>query len=386
MMRGVYLDHHATTPLDPRALEAMSPYLSEEFGNAASLTHDYGLRARQAVEDARASVARLLGARSEETVFTAGATEANNLALIGAARSARRHGRGTHLVTTAFEHNSVSDTLRALVDEGFSLTTVAPEPDGVVPPDAIERAIQPGTVLVSMIAANAEIGTIQPVAEVGTICRARGVVFHTDATQLVGKLPVDVDAMRIDLLALSAHKLYGPKGVGALYVRNGVELEPILFGGGQERGRRPGTLNVPGIVGLGATARFRLDEMAAEAAALSRLRDDLWAGIRRRLPDARLNGHPTRRLPGNLNVSFPGVPSHALLSALSGFALSAGSACHSGTTAPSEVLLAIGVPPELAVCSLRIGLGKGSSQEQVQSLLSSLEHGVLQVRRTIEGN
>jgi cysteine desulfurase len=364
----------------------MLPYLTEEFGNAASLTHDYGLLARQAVEDARVSVARLLNAPADDIVFTAGATEANNLALIGAARSARRHGRGAHLVTTAFEHNSVSDTMRALVDEGFSVTEVAPGPDGIVRADTIGHAIQSGTVLVSMIAANAEIGTVQPVAEVGALCRARGILFHTDATQLVGKLPVDVGAMGIDLLALSAHKLYGPKGVGALYAREGVELEPVLFGGGQERGRRPGTLNVPGIVGLGATAGFRFDEMAAEAAALSLLRDALWAGIHRRIPDARLNGHPIRRLPGNLNVSFPDVPSHALLSALGGFALSAGSACHSGTTAPSQVLLAIGVAPELAVCSLRIGLGKGTTPEQVQSLLSSLETGVLRIRGTIEGD
>jgi len=338
------------------------------------------------VDDARVSVAHLLNARPEEVVFTAGATEANNLALIGAARSARRQGRGAHLVTTAFEHNSVSDTLRALVEEGFSVTEVAPEPDGIVRADAIGHAIQSGTALVSMIAANAEIGTVQPVAEVGALCRARGVVFHTDATQLVGKLPVDVGAMGIDLLALSAHKLYGPKGVGALYAREGVELESILFGGGQERGRRPGTLNVPGIVGLGSTARFRREEMAAEAATLRLLRDDLWAGIHSRIPDARLNGHATRRLPGNLNVSFPGVPSHALLSALGGFALSAGSACHSGTTAPSQVLLAIGVPAGLAVCSLRIGLGKGTTPEQVQSLLSSLETGVLRIRGTIEGD
>ena len=385
-MSRVYLDHHATTPLDPRALEAMLPYLTADFGNAASLTHDYGLRARDAVDAARAAVAGLLDGDAREIVFTAGATEANNLALFGAARAARRAGRGAHLVSTSLEHPSVSDVLRVLVAEGFTLTTVPPGNDGIVSVGSITGAIREDTLLVSMIAANAEIGTLQPVGEVGAACRARGVLFHSDATQLIGKLPLSVAAAKIDLLSLSAHKLYGPKGVGAMYVRQGVELEPVVHGGGQERGRRPGTLNVPGIVGLGAVARLRIEEMDAEAAAQVRLRDALWDGLRRRIPDARLNGDPVRRLPGNLNVTLPRVPAAELLQALPGFALSAGSACHSGKVEPSEVLLAIGVPPELALCSFRIGLGRGTTPEEVHLLLSSLETAVRQIRGPTEGN
>jgi cysteine desulfurase len=380
MTPTIYLDHHATTPLDPRVLEAMMPYLTAEFGNPSSATHDYGRRARAAVETARASVARLLGARPEEIVFTAGATEANNLALKGAARMARKRGRGTHLVTTSLEHESVAYSVRALEEDGFAVTVVPPGSDGIVRPVDVERAIRPDTVLVTAIWVNGEIGTIQPVAALASLARERGALFHTDATQGVGKLPIDVRAAGIHLLALSAHKFYGPKGVGALFLENGVELEPLFSGGGQERGLRSGTLNVPGIVGLGAVADLRRAEMDEEAKRLSALRDALWSGIRERVPDARLNGDPERRLPGNLNVSFPGVPARDLLQALDGFALSAGSACRSTGGAPSEILEALGLDADLAASTLRFGLGRGTTPEHVERLLAALGEAVRRLR------
>ncbi len=357
------------------------PFLDAEFGNPSSTTHAYGRRAREAVESARAEVARLLGAPPETIVFTAGATEANNLALKGAARAARAAGRpASHLVGTTLEHKSVSVTLKALEAEGFPVSLAAPAPDGVIDPAAVAVALRPETLLVSMIAANAEIGTVQPVAAVGALCRERGVLFHTDATQMVGKLPVDVESMRIDLLALSAHKFYGPKGVGALYRRPGVDLEPLFSGGGQEGGLRSGTLNVPGIVGLGAVARIRREEMAAEAERLTALRERLWAGIRSAVPGARLNGHPAERLPGNLNVSFPGMPSERLFAALEGFALSAGSACLSDVREPSEALAALGLDYALASCTLRFGLGASTTAEEVDRLVGAIGEAARSLR------
>jgi cysteine desulfurase len=380
MSRAVYLDHNATTPLDPRALEVMMPYLTSEFGNASSSTHAWGLRARTAVETARREVAALLGAEPEEIVFTSGATEANNLALRGAARQRARAGRGRHLVTTAIEHDSVLATVEDLERDGFTFTVIVPDPEGRVAPDRVERTLRDDTLLVSVGSANGEIGTVQPVAEIAALCHDRGILFHTDATQAIGKVPLRVDASPIDLLSLSSHKMYGPKGVGALYVRRGTLLEPLLTGGGQERGLRSGTLNVPGIVGMGAAARLRAAEMEVEARTLGALRDALWQGVLRIVPDARLNGHPEHRIPGTLNVVIPRIDSDRLLAALGSFGLSAGSACHSGSGHPSPVLAALGLSPELAGCSVRFGLGKSTARDEVDALLVALEKAVRRMR------
>ncbi|HET9235028.1 MAG TPA: cysteine desulfurase family protein [Candidatus Eisenbacteria bacterium] len=378
MSRAVYLDHNATTPVHPRALEAMRPYLEAEFGNPSSATHVWGHRARKAVEEARAAVADLLGARPTEIVFTSGATESNNLALKGCARA--RRGRGRHLITTAIEHDSVTQALRHLETEGFELTLIAPDRHGCVHAEDIARGVRHDTVLVSVGAVNGELGTVQPFDEIASSCAKHGIAFHSDATQAVGKIPLDVREIGIDLLSLSSHKLYGPKGVGALYVREGVSIEPLFHGGGQERGLRSGTLNVPGIVGLGAAARIRKEEMEDEAKRLGALREALWAGIRRICPDARQNGDAAPRIYGTLNVAFPRIPSDRLLESLPQFALSAGSACHSGTHAPSPVLTAIGLEEDLASCSIRFGLGRGTTAEEVEALLLALEKVVRRVR------
>jgi cysteine desulfurase len=356
----------------------MRPWLETEFGNAASSGHDWGHRAGAAVERARDSVARFLGVKPGEVIFTAGATEADNLAVKGGARAARAAGKGEHLVTTAIEHHAVLESVEALEREGFTSTVVYPGADGIVPPEAIADAIEDDTVLVSVMAANGEIGTLQPVAEIGALCRERGVLFHSDATQMIGKLPFD--ASLCDLASVSAHKFHGPKGVGALTVRDGVEIEPLFSGGGQERGLRSGTLNVPGIVGLGAVCDLRSKEMEAEAVRVRALRDRLWGGIRERIPEAHLNGSLEHRLPGNLNVSFARCDGEALLTALRGFALSTGSACQSGVTEPSAVLLALDVPPNLARGSLRFGLGGGNTEAEIDALLGALAPAVERLR------
>ena len=380
MTRAIYLDHNATTPLDAQVLEAMRPFLEEEFGNPSSSTHAWGLRAREAVLESRAIVASILGARPAEIVFTSGATEANNLALKGCARALARQGRGRHLVTTAIEHPSVILAARALEPDGFEVSVVAPDSDGTVPPARVEAALRPDTVIVSVGAANGELGTIQPVEEIGELCREHGIVFHTDATQAVGKIQVDVDRCRADLLALSAHKLYGPKGAGALFVRKDTPLEPLFHGGGQEWGLRSGTLNVPGIVGLGATLRLRAAEMEAEGVRLTALREELWEGIRRIVPDAGRNGHPGRGLPGTLNVAFPRIEAERLLQALKGFGLSAGSACHSGKGSPSPTLAAIGLDAAMASSCVRIGLGRDTTSDDVHEFLTALEKAVRRLR------
>jgi len=378
--RSIYLDHHATTPLDPRVLEAMTPYLTEEFGNPSSGTHGWGERSLAAVEEARASLAMLLGCHPDEIVFTAGATEANNLAIKGGARASRKRLGGTHVVGSRIEHKSVSSSLHALVEEGFELTEILPDRDGLVSAEGLRDALRKETVLASVMTANSEIGTLEPVAEMAAACRERGVLFHTDATQAVGRLPIDVRETGVDLLSLSAHKFYGPKGVGALFIRRGVVVLPLITGGGQERGLRAGTLNVPGIVGLGAAARFAREEMADETERLTRLRDSLWREIQSKVPGCRLNGHPQRRLPGNLNVEVPGVDSAALMIALKDFAFSAGSACASGASKPSEVLTAIGLDRKRAFCSIRIGLGKGTTEDDVTRFAASLETAVNRIR------
>ena len=363
----IYLDHHATTPVDPRVLAAMLPFFVEDFGNASSQTHAFGWRAEAAVEDARERIARAIGAADpREIVFTSGTTESDNLALKGVARAGRR--RGDHLITVETEHPAVLDACRALEAEGFRVTRLRVDAEGLVDPDEVARALTDRTLLVSVMAANSEIGVLQPLEAIGRICRARGVPLHSDAAQAVGKLPLDVRALGVDLLSFCAHKLYGPKGVGALYVRRGsprVPLEPLLHGGGQELGRRPGTLPVPLIVGFAKAVELCLAELPAEAERIAGLRDALWSRLERELPEIRRNGHAARRLPGNLNVCFAGVEADALLVALREVALSTGSACASGSGETSHVLRALGLPDALARCAVRFGIGRRNSAEEL---------------------
>ncbi len=362
----IYMDHHATTPLDPRVLEAMLPYFTERFGNAASRTHVFGWQAEEAVETARAQIATLIGAKSSEIVFTSGATESDNLAIKGVAAASR--DRGTHLVTSAIEHHAVLDTCRRLEKEGFSVTYLPVDRYGRVDPGDVATAITDQTILVSIMLANNEIGTLEPVAEMGKITRARGVLLHTDAAQAVGKIPVNVDALNVDLLSLSAHKMYGPKGIGALYVRSvkpRVTLVPLMDGGGHEKGRRSGTLNVPGCVGFGVACSLAAAEMTEEAARLTTLRERLWQTLQNRLDYLTVSGHPTERLPGNLNVSMDFVEAESLLMSLTDVAISSGAACTSASLEPSYVLRAIGLTEEQAQGSLRFGLGRFNTPEEV---------------------
>jgi cysteine desulfurase len=363
----IYMDHHATTPCDPRVVEAMLPYFSEVFGNPSSATHRFGWAAEAAVEDARERLARAIGASApRQIVFTSGTTESDNLAPKGAARAGRR--RGDHLITSAIEHPAVLDACGALEREGFSVTVLPVDAEGLVDPQDVVRAISERTLLVSVMAANSEIGVLEPLAEIGRICRERGVLFHTDAAQAVGKIPIDVEALSVDLLSMCAHKLYGPKGVGLLYVRERrprLRLEPLLDGGGHEHGRRSGTLPVPLIVGFARAVELCLDDLEAEAPRLSALRERLWQRLQAGVPDLRRNGHPSRCLPGNLNVCFPGVEADAVLTSLKDVALSTGSACASASGAPSHVLRAIGLSDSLARASLRFGLGRSNTEEQV---------------------
>ncbi len=378
----IYLDYHATTPVDPRVLEAMVPYFTKTFGNPASRSHVFGWEAEAAVDVARGQLAGAMNASEREIVFTSGATESDNLAILGVARWRRE--TGGHLVTASTEHSAVLDPCRQLEREGFRVTYVAPEAEtGIIAPERVREAIADDTILVSIMLANNEIGTIQQIADIGAICREKGILFHTDAVQGFGKILFDVEAMRVDLASVSAHKIYGPKGVGALYVRGRhprVSLEPIVRGGGHERGLRSGTLNVPGIVGLGRAAELAITEMPEEARRLRRLRRRLRDGIFSSLSDVRLNGPPLpetapdgslvpgaeeRRLPGNLNVSFAGVDGEALLASLKDVAVSSGSACTSASLAPSHVLTAIGVPADLAHASIRFGLGRWTTEEEI---------------------
>jgi len=391
---GIYMDNHATTPLDPRVLEAMMPYLSRVFGNAASRSHGFGWEAEKAVETGRERIARLINARPKEIVFTSGATESDNLAIKGVVEFYK--DKGNHVITATTEHKAVLDTCKALERKAIARVTYLPvDQYGRVDPDDVRRAITDKTVLVSVMYANNEIGTISPIAEIGKVTREKGVLFHTDATQGVGKLPVDVEAMNIDLLSMSAHKMYGPKGIGALYVRAKsprVRLAPIIDGGGHERGFRSGTLNVPGIVGFGAACELCREGMADEAqrtlALRERLRDKLFA----QLDDIYLNGHPVHRLPGNLNVSFAYVEGESLLMGLNGsthpiavgdtppIAVSSGSACTSATLEPSYVLKALGVGDELAHTSIRFGLGRFNTQEEVDYVAARVVHEVQRLR------
>ena len=377
----IYMDHHATTPVAPEVFEAMRPYFLERFGNAASRNHAFGWAAEGAVETARAQVARLIGCKPIEVVFTSGATESDNLALKGVAYAYR--DKGTHLITSHIEHHAVLDPCKRLEKEGFQVTYVGVDRNGLVDPEAVARAITPKTTLVSIMLANNEVGTIQPLAEIGRICKGRGVLLHSDAVQGVGKIPVDVDQLGVDLLSLTAHKIYGPKGVGALYVRMGqprVRLIPQMDGGGHEKGRRSGTLNVPGIVGLGKACELAGRLMAEEAGRLGVLRERLRSELFLRLDHVHLNGHPTQRLPGNLNVSFDFVDGEALLLSLKEVAVSSGSACTSASVQASHVLRAMGLGDALAHASIRFGLGRGNTEEEVDYVCDRIVEEVTRLR------
>ncbi len=379
----VYLDHHATTPVDPRVVDAMAPYLNEDFGNASSATHVFGWRAEAAVAIAREKLAAAIGARDpSEIVFTSGTTESDNLALIGLARANRR--KRDHLITSAIEHPAVLDSCKAAADEGCALTVVTVDRLGSVDPAAIEAAITDRTLVVSVMAANGEIGTLQPLAEIGRICAARGILLHTDAAQAVGKIPVDVDAWGVDLLSMCGHKLYGPKGVGALYVRGRrprIRLQPLLHGGGHEGGLRPGTLPVPLIVGFARAVELCVADLDSEAERIRTLREQLWSRLAHSLDGVERNGHPERRLPGNLNVSFAGVEADQLLVALPEVALSSGSACASASGKPSPVLRALGLTEEVARTALRFGIGRINTEEEIAWVADRVIEAVGAIRR-----
>jgi cysteine desulfurase len=370
-MKRIYMDHNATTPLREEVLEAMLPYLREEFGNASSL-HFFGMRARRAIESAREQVAAALGAQPREIVFTGCGTESDNQAIKGVAFANR--SRGDHIVTSRIEHKAVLQTCQYLEKQGLRVTYLPVDQYGVVNPNDVAQAITDRTVLVSVMFANNEVGTIQPVAEIAQVCRERDVYFHTDAVQAVGKLPIDVNKLGVDMLSLSAHKFYGPKGVGALYVRKGVKVDPLLHGGHQEQGRRAATENVAGIVGLGKAIELRLGEMAAEAERLATLREQLYAGLTAHIDHVYLNGHPTERLPGTLSLCFDYVEGEAIIMGLdlSGVAVSSGSACTSASLEPSHVLLAMGVRPAVAQGSIRFSLGRGNTAADVDTVLETL--------------
>ena len=378
----IYLDNNATTRTDPRVVEAMLPYFTEHYGNAASRTHSFGWKAEEAVDLARQEVAALLGADAKEIVFTSGATESNNLALKGVAHMVRQ--RGNHIVTCGTEHRAVLDPCRRLERDGFQVTYLPVDGLGRVTAHEVAQAITDQTIMVSIMTANNEIGTLQPIRDIGRVCKERQVLLHTDATQAAGKVPLDVEALHVDLLSLSAHKMYGPKGVGALYVRRRdphVRLEPLFDGGGHERGMRSGTLPVPIIVGFGAACRLCAAEMPEEANRLLGLqRDRLLTGLLEKVVDCTLNGHPEQRLPGNLNLSFAHVQGEALLMALKNVAVSSGSACTSASVEPSYVLRALGVPDDLAHGSIRFGIGRFNTMEEIDFAIAEVAREVRRLR------
>jgi cysteine desulfurase len=370
-MDPIYIDHHATTPCDPRVLDAMLPYFTEVFGNPASLTHQHGRRAANALEDARVSVARFFAVQPNEIYFTAGATESNNIAL-NIVRP------GEHLIISAIEHKSILAPAERLQSRGVEVTILRPDREGFISAAAVSEAFRPNTRLVSIEGANGEIGTIQPVGEIGAACRQRGILFHSDITQAAGKIPLDLTD--VDMASFSAHKIYGPKGIGGLLVRRGVRVEPVIVGGGQEKNVRAGTVNVPGAVGLAAALQFRSGEMAGEATRLTGLRNDLWDRITTDIDAVSFNGPRALRLPGNLNVNFERVEADSLIIAMRRFSLSSGSACSSGERGPSRVLLAIGVGENMAMGSIRIGLGKSNTAEHIAMLSEDLKRTVARLR------
>ena len=378
----IYMDNHATTRMDPRVLEAMLPYFTEKFGNAASRNHSFGWEAEEGVGRARDQIAALIGGKSKEIIFTSGATESDNLAIKGVIEFYK--DKGNHIITCVTEHKAVLDSCRALERAGKATVTYLPvDKYGMVNPDDVRNAITDKTVLISIMWANNEVGTIHPVAEIGKIAKDKGVIFHCDAVQAVGHVPVNVEKAGIDLLAMTAHKLYGPKGCGALWVRSKgprVRITPIIDGGGHERGMRSGTLNVTGIVGFGAACEIANKEMAEEIARMSELRDKLRAGLFERLDEIYLNGHPTERLPGNLNVSFAYVEGESLLMGINDVAVSSGSACTSATLEPSYVIRALGIGDELAHSSIRFGVGRFNTEEEVEYVTDRVSREVKRLR------
>jgi cysteine desulfurase len=364
--KTIYLDNHATTPVDPAVLEAMMPYFTMHFGNAASRNHRFGWTAEEGVEKARMQIAQMIGANPKEIVFTSGATESNNLAIRGIAEMYQ--SKGNHIITTVTEHKAVIDTAKYLETKGFQITFLPVDKYGMVNLESLKAAITDKTILISIMAANNEIGTINPMAEIGTIAKERGIIFHTDAVQAVGRIPVNVDTWKVDLLSLTAHKIYGPKGIAALYVRRKnprVRISPIVFGGGHERGMRSGTLNVPGIVGFGKAAELVMKLLPEESKRVQGMRDRLHSEILKQLDEVTLNGHPEKRLPNNLNLSFAYVEGEALMMAIPEIAVSSGSACTSASLEPSYVLKAIGVGEELAHSSIRFGLGRFTTDAEI---------------------
>ena len=377
----IYMDNNATTRCDPRVVEAMLPYFTEKYGNAASRNHPFGWEAEEAVEEAREQIARLIGASAKEMVFTSGATESNNLAIKGAASMYKK--KGNHVITCITEHKAVIDPCKRLERDGFQVTFLPVDRFGQVHPEQVAEAIADKTILVTIMAANNEIGTLHPIKEIGKACKQRGVLFHCDAVQAVGKVSIDVNEMGIDLLSMSAHKIYGPKGMGALYVRKRdprVRLDPQIDGGGHERGMRSGTLAVPNIVGMGKACELCQNEMADETKRLIRLRERLRAGIMERIDETYINGHPTERLPGNINLSFAYVEGEALMMGVKDVAVSSGSACTSASLEPSYVLRALGVGDELAHSSIRFGLGRFNTEEEVDFVIDHVAQAVDHLR------
>ncbi len=377
----IYLDNNATTPLDPRVLEEMLPYLRGKFGNAASRSHKFGWEAEEAVEKARHQVAGLIGAGAKEIIWTSGATESNNIAVKGIAQMYRDKGR--HIVTQATEHKAILDPCKYLEREGFEVTVLPVARNGRVDLERLRASVRPDTILVSLMFGNNEIGTLQPIAEIGALCKEKGIIFHTDATQAFGKVPIDVEAMGIDLLSASGHKIYGPKGAGCLYVRRRnprVRCEAVLHGGGHERGMRSGTLNVPGIVGLGAAAALAQQEMPAESRRLSGLRDRLWEGLSTQLADVYRNGDPEHTLPATLNVSFAYVEGESLMMGFEHIAVSSGSACTSASLEPSYVLRALGVGDDLAHSSIRFSLGRFNTAAEIEEAIAQVVGTVKRLR------
>jgi cysteine desulfurase len=376
----IYLDYQATTPMDPRVLEAMMPYFTHQFGNPHSRSHSYGWEAEEGVEKARGQVAKLIGADEKEVIFTSGATESNNLAIRGVAEFYK--DRKNHIVTTVTEHKCVLDTCRHLEQSGFEVTYLPVQKNGLIDLEALRAAVTDKTVVVSVMAVNNEIGVIQPLAEIGKICREKKAFFHTDAAQAVGKIPLDVEAMNIDLMSISGHKIYGPKGIGALYVRRKprVRLVPLIVGGGQERGFRSGTLPTPLCVGLGEAAEIAMNEMEGEAKRLAKLQARMLKGLQDRLPEIFINGDLEHRIPGNLNISFAYVEGESLMMGIKNLAVSSGSACTSASLEPSYVLRALGVEEELAHTSLRIGLGRFTTEHEVDTAVEELVRHVKKLR------
>lgn len=378
-MKRIYLDYAATTPCDPQVVKAMEPYFFEKFGNPASI-HSFGQEAKKGMEDAREALAKFIGAKPEEIVFTSGGTESDNFAIEGVAYALEK--KGNHIITSAIEHHAIDEPCKFLEKRGFKITHVGVDKEGIVSPDDIKNAITDKTILVSIMHANNEIGTIQPIAEIGKVCREKGVYLHTDAVQTVGHIPVNVDELNVDLLSLSAHKFYGPKGVGALYIRKGTRIERFLHGGDQERNRRASTQNTTGIVGLGKAIELCREKMASEAEFQARLRDKLIKGITEKIPETRLNGHALKRLPNNVNISIRYIEGESMLLNLDmlGIAASTGSACTSTSLEPSHVLLAIGLPHEIAHGSLRLTLGRWTKEEDAGYLLEHLPKVVEKLR------